>query len=65
MKKLFKSNDNRFICGVCGGIGEYLGVDANIVRLIFVALGFFGGLGFLLYIAGIFLVPNDPDDLDK
>ena len=33
-RKLYRSNTNRMICGVCGGIGEYLNVDPTLVRLI-------------------------------
>lgn len=32
-KKLYKSNQNKMICGVCGGIGEYFGIDPTIIRL--------------------------------
>ena len=38
MKQLYKSNTNKKVAGVCGGIGEYLGIDPTIVRLGFVAL---------------------------
>ena len=33
-RKLYRANTNRMICGVCGGIGEYLNVDPTLVRLI-------------------------------
>ena len=33
-KKLYRSSTNRVICGVCGGLGEYFGVDPTVVRLI-------------------------------
>ena len=36
-RKLYRSRDNRMICGVCGGIGEYFNVDATLIRLV---LGF-------------------------
>lgn len=38
MKKLYRSNRNRIVGGVCGGIGEYLGIDAKYIRITFVAL---------------------------
>ena len=44
MKRLTKSN-NRMICGVCGGIGEYLGIDPTVVRLLWVLLSVLGGAG--------------------
>ena len=33
-KKLYRSNTNKMLCGVCGGIGEYFNIDPTIVRLI-------------------------------
>ena len=49
MKKLCRSYHDRKICGVCGGIGEYLGVDPTVVRLVFVVLGLLH-VGIILYI---------------
>nr|MCR4699013.1 PspC domain-containing protein [Bacilli bacterium]MCR5345177.1 PspC domain-containing protein [Lachnospiraceae bacterium] len=47
-KKLRKSEERK-ICGVCGGIGEYLGVDPTVVRLLWVLFCFAGGSGILAY----------------
>ncbi len=33
-KKLYKSNTNKMICGVCGGLGEFFSIDPTIIRLI-------------------------------
>ena len=49
MKKLTKSS-NRMICGVCAGIGEYLGIDATVVRLLWVLFSVMGGAGLHLSI---------------
>lgn len=38
-KKLYRSRKNRMLCGVCGGIGEYLNIDPTLVRLLAVLLG--------------------------
>lgn len=57
-KKLYKSNDNRYICGVCGGIAEYFNIDPTIVRLLFVLLGIWGGSGVLFYIIAAIVIPN-------
>lgn len=59
-RKLYKSEDNRLICGVCGGLGEFLGVDATIVRLIWVLLTLLGGSGVLLYLIAAILIPREP-----
>ena len=37
-KRLYKARGHRMVCGVCGGIAEYFGVDPTIVRLAFVLL---------------------------
>jgi phage shock protein C len=61
MKRLYKSRRDRIIDGVCGGIGEYLGVDPTIVRIIFLLLFFMGGVGLILYIAGMLIIPVNPE----
>ncbi len=62
MKRLYKSRRNKVIDGVCGGIGEYLGVDPVIIRIIFILLFFMGGVGLLLYIAGMLIIPPSPEE---
>ena len=57
MKKLYKSDVDRKLCGVCGGIAEYLGIDSTIVRLIWVVLVVFFGTGILAYIIAHLLFP--------
>ena len=47
--RLTRSANEKVIGGVCGGLAQYFGIDAVIVRLIFVALIFAGGMGILLY----------------
>lgn len=70
MKKLKKSN-NRVFCGVCGGLAEYLGLDATVVRLIVCILAFLWGSGLLIYIvAALIMPPSDiadynTDDVDN
>lgn len=58
-KQLFKSDANRILCGVCGGIGEYLGIDPTIVRLVAVLLGL-SGTGLLVYIIAALIIPSRP-----
>ena len=58
-KRLFRSKDDKILCGVCGGIGEYLGVDPNIIRLITVALFVINPLlVFLIYLVACFILPE-------
>ena len=58
MKQLYKSNTNKKIAGVCGGIGEYFGIDPTIVRLGFVALSFMFGGGLVVYILAAIIMPD-------
>ncbi|MDF2586219.1 MAG: putative stress-responsive transcriptional regulator [Anaerocolumna sp.] len=57
-KKLFRSNSNKMICGVCGGIAEYINLDPTIVRLLWVLFSFMGGAGILAYIIAAIIIPN-------
>lgn len=61
-KKLYRSQDNRIIGGVCGGLGEYLGVDPTVIRLIYIILALWFGSGILAYIIFLILVPEEPVD---
>ena len=56
--RLERSTTSRVVAGVCGGIAEYLAVDATVVRvLFFLMILFTGGLGLILYVALVFLMP--------
>ena len=60
-KKLYRSKTDKMISGVCGGLAQYFGVDATLVRLVFALLVFFGvGSGVLLYIILALVVPLEP-----
>jgi phage shock protein C len=59
-KKLYRSRQNRIIAGICGGMGEYLGIDPLIVRIIFVLLILFHGAGLLLYLILAIFIPLAP-----
>ena len=56
IKVLCKSQDNRAIAGVCGGIAQYFGWNATIVRLFFI----FSGIGLLPYIILAWAMPDPP-----
>ncbi|HTY09786.1 MAG TPA: PspC domain-containing protein [Bacteroidota bacterium] len=62
-KRLFKSRTNKIIAGVCGGLAEYFDVDPVIMRVLFVLLAFFGGSGFILYIACAIIMPKQMIDI--
>ena len=62
-KRLYRSQSNKMIAGVCGGIADYFEIDPTLIRLIVVAIALFGGVGLLAYIAAIFIVPNNPEEV--
>jgi phage shock protein C len=58
-QKLYRSETNRMIAGVCGGLAKFFNVDATLVRLVFLLLFFLGGSGFLLYLILWIIVPQE------
>ncbi len=48
------------IDGVCGGVATYFGLDPTVVRIVWVLLIFMGGVGIVLYLAGMVLMPTEP-----
>ena len=58
-KRLYRLRNNRIFCGVCGGIGEYMNVDPNVIRIIAVLLGC-TGTGLVAYIIGAIILPEKP-----
>lgn len=59
--KLYRSNRNKMICGVCGGVGEFFGIDPTLVRLGWVVFCALGGSGILAYIIAAIIVPQNPE----
>ncbi len=49
-KKLYRSNTDKIIAGVCGGLGKYLNIDPTIIRIAFVILAIINGAGLIIYI---------------
>lgn len=58
-RKLYRSDRDKMICGVCGGIGEYLNVDPTLIRLLWVIFCFMG-MGFPAYILAAIIIPLNP-----
>ena len=65
IKKLFRNPDDQVLGGVCGGIAAYFGLDATLVRILFVASIFFGGAGFIAYIVLWIITPPAVTLTDK
>ena len=62
MKKLYKSNKNKVFFGAIGGIGEYFDLDPVILRLLWVLITFFTGLGagLMVYLVAALIIPKKP-----
>lgn len=60
-KKLYLSDKNRMVSGVCGGLAEYYEVDVNLIRLAWVVLTILSGVipGVLAYVAAALLIPKE------
>ena len=58
-EKLTRSESDRIIAGVCGGIATYIGVDSTIVRLLFLLLAFATGIGLFLYAVLWVVMPQE------
>lgn len=61
VKRLYRSKDDRWLGGVCGGLAQYLKIDATIVRVIFIILFLIGGGGILLYLLMWIIIPEEPE----
>ena len=59
-KKLYRDMDNKMLCGVCAGVGEYFKMDVSTVRLLLVLFVILGGAGVLAYIIAALVIPEKP-----
>lgn len=61
-KKLYKSNTDKKLDGVCGGIAEYFDVDPTVIRLAWVIFACCAGSGLLAYIICAIVMPRKPEN---
>ncbi len=62
IRKLVRSRENKMICGVCGGIGEYLNIDPTLVRLLWAICSVASvGMGLLVYFVAAVVMPENDD----
>ncbi|MDO4496814.1 MAG: PspC domain-containing protein [Bacteroidales bacterium] len=59
MAKLTKSTADKKLCGVCGGVAKFFGLDATIVRIAWAICVFIGGFGLLMYLLLAILLPKE------
>lgn len=60
-KRLYKSNVNRMLWGVCGGVAEYFNMDPTLVRLGWVLFCALCGSGVIAYIIAAIIIPKRPE----
>lgn len=58
-ERLYRSQTDRIIGGVCGGLGEYLRIDTTVIRLLFVLLALGSGVGLMVYLVMWLVVPAE------
>jgi len=58
-RRLRRSRNDRYVGGVCGGVADYLNMDANLVRVLTVVLTLFTGVPVVAYLVALFLLPEE------
>ncbi|MBN2051328.1 MAG: PspC domain-containing protein [Spirochaetales bacterium] len=64
-KKLYLSEEDKKIAGVCGGLAEYLKVDSTLIRVLWVIAAIIFGSGVLAYLIAWLLMPRRPEFRDQ
>ncbi len=58
-KKLFRSETDKKIAGVCGGMAAYFNIDPTIIRVIWAFVGLWAGAGLLAYLVCALIIPTE------
>lgn len=61
VRRLYRSGRGKILGGVCSGIGDYLGVDPVVIRLLWILAALAWGTGVLLYIIAWIIIPRNPE----
>ena len=66
VKHLYRSDTNKVLAGICGGLGEYWTIDPVVLRLLWILLTVFTGFvpGIIAYILAIFVIPVKPKGIN-
>jgi phage shock protein C len=60
-KRLMRSARDKKIAGVCGGLGEYLGIDSTLIRIVFLIFLFTPPIIFFPYLIAWIVMPKEPE----
>ncbi|MCI6774993.1 PspC domain-containing protein [Methanobrevibacter boviskoreani] len=58
-KKLYRSRDDKFLAGVCGGLADYFNTDSNLIRILWIILILFKGAGLFVYLIAWLIIPEE------
>ena len=58
-RKIYRSNKDYILWGVCAGLADYFEIDPTLVRIIFIILAFGGGAGIFIYIILALIMPTE------
>ena len=61
MRRLYRSGNDKILGGVCGGLGEYFGIDPTLIRLAWIIFSLVYGSGILAYIIAWIIIPRNPN----
>lgn len=62
MKKLYRSETDKKLCGVLGGLAKYMGIDSTVLRIVYVLLSLFVlGCPVIIYIIAALIIPREPE----
>jgi phage shock protein PspC (stress-responsive transcriptional regulator) len=64
MKRLYRKEEGKMICGVCNGIADYFKLDPTLIRLVWAIFGCMGG-GVLAYIIAAIIIPSDTISIES
>jgi len=59
MKRIYRSQDDRIIAGVCSGFADYFQLDSTLIRVVWIFFTLFGGSGILGYILASVILPDE------
>ncbi len=62
-KKLYRSRSKKVIAGIAGGLGDYIGVDPVIIRIILILITIINGIGILVYIIMWIVIQEEPSNI--
>lgn len=59
IRRLYRSDEDRVIAGICGGLGDYFGIDPVLIRLVWIIFALTGGMGIVMYLLFWIFIPRE------